>query len=294
MLRLVFSVALGLLFSVSYGQLKKFYSLKSCSGYDTVNFSLEAPTGNCFITAEHPDNGPLNIYGNPDLDKVNPSFQANISNNTCRVNLNLEEYNSSSIGNGILYAMLGQMSTPDNNYWKILFDNDKIYKLDLNYGLGSANVDLSNTSIKNLKIRSGSADVQVDYATRVANPISMDTFLVAVDMGSLLALNIDCANTSQFIAHVGFGSAQLDFSESTKKKCNVNATVGAGNLDIYLPSNDTPIIIYMKESPLCGVKLVHGFEQVEKNVFVNMAYKANAENLITFNLDVALGNVTFH
>lgn len=294
MLRLVFSLTLGLLFSVSYGQLKKFYSLKGCSGYDTVNFSLEASSGNCLIQPSTHESGPLNIYGNPDLEKVNPSFKAVVKNNTCTVNLALQEFKSTDIGDGIFMAMLGGNTTVDNNYWKILFDTDIIYKLDLNYGFGNADVDLNGTSVKGLKIRSGSADVLVDYSLREPNPIMMDTFQVKVDMGSLVAKNIDCANASCVIANIGFGRALLDFSGSVKNKCLVKASVGAGNLDIYLPKGDFPVIIYLKDSPLCGMKLVSGFEQVEKNVFVNMGYSASAENLLTFDLDVAMGNVAFH
>jgi nitrogen fixation protein len=294
MLRLVFSVALGLLSSISYGQLKKFYSLKGCSGYDTVNFSLEASAGNCLLKSDHSESGTLNIYGNPDLEKVNPSFKANVSNNTCKVNLALQEFKSTSLGDGIMFAMLGGAETLENNYWKILFDTEMIYKLDLNYGFGNADVDLSGTTVKDLKIRSGSADVRVDYSTREANPIAMDTFMVKVDMGSLVAKNIDCANAEHVIANIGFGKALLDFSQPAKKKCTVKASVGAGNLDIYIPEKDVPVIIYVKDSPLCGMKLAHGFEQVEKNVFVNMGYSASAPNLLTFDLDVAMGNVAFH
>lgn len=294
MLRLVLSLALGFLFSVSYGQLKKFYSIKSCAGYDTVNFSLDATAGHYLINSSMEETGPINIFGNPNLDKVNPSFQSSISNNTCTVNLDLQKYGDTGFNDGILLAMIGQASNPEQTSWKILFDDEKIYKLDLNYGLGNANIDLSHTKIKDLKIRSGSADVLVDYSYRFTNPIEMDTFLVEVDMGSLTAFNLDCANTSNFIAEIGFGSAHLDFSQAQRKRCNVRATVGAGNIDIYLPSQDIPVIIKIKDSPLCGVKLIKGFEQVEKNVFVNMSYSAHASNLLLFDLDVALGNVTFH
>ena len=239
------------------------------------------------------DQGPLHIYGNPDLEKVNPSFKANINNNTCKVNLALQEFKSTGIGDGIYFAMLGS-PTPENNLWKILFDQEKIYSLDLNYGFGNADVDLSGVSVNALKIRSGSADVVVDYSSREMNKVTMDTFMIRVDMGSLHARNIHCSNTDKVIAHVGFGNAELDFSNPLQKRCNVEASVGAGSLDIYLPQSNAPVIIYMKDSPFCGVKLLKGFEQVEKGVFVNMDYSATAPNLLTFHLDVAMGNVAFH
>ena len=70
--------------------------------------------------------------------------------------------------------------------------------------------------------------------------------------------------------------------------------MGAGNLDVLLPKGNTPIIIYLKDSPLCGVRLAEGFEEVEHNVYVNMDYTVDAKNLLTFDVDVALGSITFH
>ncbi|WP_258102509.1 hypothetical protein [Marinoscillum sp. MHG1-6] len=268
--------------------------MQKCSGYDTVDFSLKASAGNCLIKQGEPENGPLNIFGNPDLDKVNPSFRANIDDNTCKVNLSLQDFKTTSLSDGIFFAMLGGANEMENNLWKILFDTEKVYKLDLDYGFGMADVNLDGTLVKGMKIRSGSADVLVDYEQREPNPIAMDTFLVKVDMGSLVAKNVDCANAEHVIADIGFGRALLDLGQARNRKCMVQATVGAGNLDIFLPAKDVPIIIHIKDSPFCGVQILEGFEQVEKNVFVNMDYSATAPNLLTFDLDVALGKVVFH
>ncbi|WP_421873112.1 hypothetical protein [Marinoscillum sp.] len=292
MLRLVFTAAFGLLFSFSYGQLKKFYTLKETARFDTVNFSLEATSGNCYIKSSQ-EEGPLTIYGNPDLNKINPSFKSKIQDNTCDVALDLQEYRSSNFGDGLLMAMVRE-KTEENNYWKILFDQQKIYRLNLSYGFGNADVDLSGTSVQNFKVRSGSADIIVDYNDRKPNKIVMDTFWVKADMGSVVARHLELAKAKYVMANVGFGKALLDFSESTGEKCLVEASVGAGNLDIYLPSEDVPMIIYLSDSPLCGRRMVDGFEEVERNVFVNMNYDADAQDLITFRIDVSLGNVAFH
>ena len=118
MMRLVLTAAFGLLFSFSYGQLKKFYSLKEISKFDTVDFTLDATAGNCYI--KQSNEGPLAIYGNPDLEKINPDFKYEILNKTCKVALDLQEYRSSSFGDGLVLAMLRE-KTDDNNYWKVLF-----------------------------------------------------------------------------------------------------------------------------------------------------------------------------
>jgi hypothetical protein len=291
MLRLVFTAAFGLLFSLTYGQLKKFYTLKEDKQFDVVDFSLEATAGNCIVKSA-PDADPLTIYGNPDLEKINPSFKTSVVNGVCKVDLNLEEFRSSNVGDGILLAMFGEQK--ENNFWKILFDQDKIYKLNLSYGFGNADVDLSGISVKNFKVKSGSADILVDYQNGQPNKIEMDTFWVKADMGSIIAKHLELARAKYVMANIGFGRALLDFSATNEQKCTVDASVGAGNLDIFLPSVDVPMIIYLKDSPLCGMRLAKGFEEVERNVFVNMNYKADAANLLTFKVDVALGNVAFH
>ena len=291
MLRLAFTVACGLVVSISYGQLKKFYALKETSDFDTVAFTLEATAGNCLISPS-PEPGPLNIYGNPDLEKINPSFKARINNNKCDVSLSLEEFKSSSIQDGLMFAMM-RSGRYENNFWKIQFNKEKTYKLNLNYGFGNADIDLSGVAVKKLRIKSGSADVVIDYQSGEANPIVMDTFLVKVDMGTLVAKRLDKAKADYVIANVGFGKALLDLSDAGSRKCTVNATVGAGNLEIFIPERKVPMIIYLKDSPLCGFKTVPGFEEVERGVYVNMGYSAKAENLLIFNIDVALGSVTF-
>lgn len=292
MLRLEFTAAFVLLFSLSYGQLQKFYTLKEEKQYDTVVFTMEATAGNCILKSSQGE-GALSIYGDPNLEKINPSFKSRVVGNTCIVDLNLEEYRSSSVSDGILVAMFREHAEK-NNFWKILIDQEKVYKLNLNYGFGHADVDLSGISVKNFKVKSGSADILVDYNNGQPNKIEMDTFWVKADMGSIIAKHLELARVKYVMAKIGFGRALLDFSDASDQKCLVDASVGAGNLDIFLPNREVPMIIYLKDSPLCGMRLPDGFEEVERNVFVNMNYRANAENLLTFKVDLALGNVAFH
>ena len=289
---------IGLLTSVhSNAQLKKFYSLKDDVAFDTVRLSFEASSGSCYFkNTSH--SSPLNIYGNPDLDKINPSYHTDIRNNTCNVNLKLEEFQSASLDEGFTFASFFSGGTTarrkvEKDYWKIYLSDQKVYDLNLQYGMGEAYLDFSGTAISKVKINTGNANVKVGYSLEHINPIAMDTFMVKVDLGSLEADKINYLNASKIIAEVRVGNATLDFRKGQSKKCNVDATVGAGNLDIILPDEDVPVIIYVGESPMCGVKLTEGFEEVEKNVYVNMKYRADADDLMTFNVDVTFGNINF-
>ena len=78
MLKLALTVGMSL--AVSCGvlaQLKKFSSLDDVSDFDTINFEFRATSGHTYWRYIPRDN-PLSIFGNPDLEKINPSFDAQI------------------------------------------------------------------------------------------------------------------------------------------------------------------------------------------------------------------------
>ncbi|MFY0650459.1 MAG: hypothetical protein JXQ96_00430 [Cyclobacteriaceae bacterium] len=292
MLRGILVVFASFICCCCHGQLKKFYSVKNESSFDTIQFSLKATSGTCHIKPSyHAD--PVTIYGNPDFSDVNPNFQSEIWNKLNKVNLNLEDYKKSGLSQTIAFNVFGSDEKDDMNFWKVYLNDEKIYKLNLNYGVGSANVDLSGIPVSDLRIETGSADVNVKYDLSKPNSCPMDTFLVKVDLGSISAQNVNLSNAKCIVADVGFGNAVLDFNENPTDKCSVNASVGAGNLKVIMPNKNTPAIVYFKKSPLCNISIKEGFEEVDNNVFVNKEYKADAKNLMTFTLDVALGNITF-
>lgn len=292
MLRLVFLACIyGFSWHESLGQLRRFYELNEPEDYDTVDFTLKATSGISFV--RQVDGGePLNIFGNPDLERINPSFHSRIVNSTCHVKLLLDEYRKSMVGDGLIFAMLGKKEEQEENYWKFLLNDQKVYNLNLNYGIGSSDVDLSGTAVNKLKITTGSADVVVDYAKEESNLVEMDTFMIKVDLGSIQARNLGHTRASTLIAEVGFGQGALDFSQGLDKDCEVYATVGAGTLDIILPQEE-PVIIHMTKSPLCNVSMPKTLENVEQDVYVTKDYDVDAINLLTIHVEVAMGAVNF-
>lgn len=275
----------------AFAQLSKFYTIKESTEFDTVDFYLKATATNCLLKQSETDRNPLTIYGSPDLEKINPTFASKIKNNTCYSKLVLDEYNSSGFGDS--FSMAVSRNDKDNDFWKINLGARKTYRLNLIYGFGNADVNLTGSSVQRLKIKSGSADIVVGYDEGSMNPIRMDTFYVKADFGSIVAKRMELTRAKKVITKIGFGNVLLDFDQQMNEKCSVDASVGAGNLEILLPKDGTPIIIQIRDSPLCAVKIADGFEEVEKNVFVNMSYAADAKNLLSFDVDVALGMVRF-
>jgi hypothetical protein len=272
-------------------QLKKFYTIQNDQSYDSVDFTLKATSGTCFIKPSDYQE-PLTIYGNPAFADVNPTFNTEINNGTNRVNLYLEDYNEKGLSQVITYSMFGDEKS-EVNFWKVFLSEEKIYKLNLKYGVGDAFVNLSNLSVARMKIESGSANVNVQFDAKKKNQCVMDTFSVNVELGTLVAKNLYLSQAKTVIANVGFGTAILDFSQGIDQKCNVSASVGAGQLKVILPKEGYPAIIYFKNSPLCNISIKEEFEEVADHVFINKSYSADAKNLLEFNIDVALGSIVF-
>jgi hypothetical protein len=121
----------------------------------------------------------------------------------------------------------------------------------------------------------------------------MDTFLIKVDMGTLTAKNLHLSRSSKVIADVGFGSVYMDFKDAQNISTTVLASVGAGKLEVILPSGDIPVKININDSPLCRIKVPSGFSKSKENEFTNQTFTDNSVNYLTFNVDVAVGNIIF-
>jgi hypothetical protein len=189
--------------------------------------------------------------------------------------------------------MFGNAEKPaSGKLWKMYLTDTKPYLLELNYAMGNAHVDLSGLAIKKLKINTGSADVMVGYST-LENQVDMDTFSVKVDLGSLNVKNLNLSRTKYMIADVGFGNMLLDFSNTPVVANRIIGSVGAGNLVIILPSDETPTLVKIKDSWLCSVRMPETLKRISENTYANSAYKKDSKIGLTFDLDVSMGSIIF-
>ena len=121
----------------------------------------------------------------------------------------------------------------------------------------------------------------------------MDTFAVKVEVGSVTVKNLNLAKTRNVVADVGFGSISLDFANRPLVASRIKGSVGAGNLIIVLPSDDTPVLVKIKDSWLCSIKMPGNLKKISENTFANAHYNKDAKNALVFDLDVSLGNIIF-
>lgn len=278
-------------FGVS-AQAKKQFSVEKIQECEKVVLKLRAKTGNCIIRPSQNEDI-LNVYSNQDIEEYGHSFSNEVIGTVCSVKLSLEQENMPGVGHKISYRVFGADERPTEKFWKVYLAESTPYILDLDYGLGNANIDLSGLSIEKLKINTGSADVNISYNTEVGNKITMDTFSVKVDMGSLNARHLNLAKSKVVLAEVGFGNMYLDFSNRPTIANHIIGSVGAGNLIIQLPSEDVPVLVTINESWLCSINLSRNLKKIGPNKFANTAYTKDSPNALVFDLDVSMGKIVF-
>lgn len=287
-----FTVCIIAVAGTAWGQIKRQFTVENSQACDKIKLHLKANSGNCFIK---PGQGAdiLNVFSNQDESSYSHNYKKELKGRICEVFLNLEETNSEGIGQTISTRMFGtSVNEGSNKLWKMYLTDTKPYLLELNYGVGNANVDLSGLAIQKLKINTGSADVNVGYSS-MENQVDMDTFSVKVDLGSLNIRNLNLSRTRYMVADVGFGNMTLDFSDVPLVSNNIKGSVGAGNLVILLPSAETPVLVRIHQSWLCSTKLPGTLKKIDEDTYANAAYSKNARNSLTFDLDVSMGSIVF-
>jgi hypothetical protein len=275
------------------GQIKKQFTVEDVQSCQNILLCVKANSGNCYIKPSQ-NAEILGVFSNQTETSYAHNFQKELKGKTCEVHLNLEENQGEGLSQSISTRLFGSSEKASSDkIWKMYLTNAKPYYLELNYGVGNANVDLSGLAIKKLKINTGSADVSVGYSSSLENQIDMDTFFVKVDLGSINVKNMNLSRTHFVMADVGFGNMTLDFSNKPLVSNKIKGSVGAGNLIILLPNNETPVLVKIHDSWLCSVTMPAGLKKIAENTFANAIYTKDAKNALTFDLDVSMGSITF-
>lgn len=291
---ILFFTSLFLIASTVVGQeLHKHFELTESRGIDKIELRVSTKAGKSFLNAVD-DDAPLLILGASENDVAASSFKIEKFQNTQKVNAELTC--KSHMGLNFTESVANSFfSSADKVYdiWQINLSEHQAFNLDLNYLMGDAIVDLSRLAVERLKINSGSADVRVSYTGKMMNSVPMDTFFVKVNFGSIEVQDLNYALAKEIIAEVGFGSISIDCGSDWKMNSTVNASVGAGTLDIILPPEEIPVLIRLNNSPLCNIKMAENFEKIGHNTFGNKAYINNPDESMEFLLDVGMGSIVF-
>lgn len=273
------------------GQTKSHFTVQDVDSCERVYFTLKSATATCEIRTRSGEY-PISIIGKSDDEYVQPEFGQNHDGEILNAWLNLKNNKKRGLGH-TLSSLFSAKKTDPENYWNIYFTDYKPYHLDLSYGLGKSYVDLSDIAVEHLRIKSANAFVKVGYHSKLRNRIQMDTFMVDVDLGDVEIDRLNLSRARVILAEVGIGTLVLDFEEEPEESSEIWARVGAGTLAVKLPHYPIPMMVRVKNASYRKMKVPAHFEKIRDNVYVSSAYDPDADNLLTFNIDLSMGNVVF-
>jgi hypothetical protein len=101
------------------------------------------------------------------------------------------------------------------------------------------------------------------------------------------------ARAKVVMAEVGFGTLTMNFEETSEMPSEIWVRVGAGSLTINMQEEGAPMMIRIKDTSYRKLKMPADFVKIRENVYVSGTYEPEAANLLTFNIDLAMGSVVF-
>lgn len=279
------------LFLEANAQINKQFVVNEREDFDHVFFDFSCYKGVSSFKRSYSGNP---IDASARLGKVNilPSFSYQITDDVLYAQLEHKNVESESLGRSLSYRLFSNNEADLDHEWEVGLDANFLYELNLNFGIGKANLDFSSLPISNCKIKTASADVFLAYSGKIPNSVNMDTLGVAINMGSLYGDDLHLSNARKMVFDVNYGSVNLNFSDLMAQTSMVYATVGAGSVNIVLPREDQPYIVKIKSTAMCKTKLPGYLTEIGEKTYVSKGYSADAKNLMTFMINVSVGSIS--
>jgi hypothetical protein len=272
-------------------QITKEFIVDEKEGFDLVRFDFSSYKGTTKVKRKT-SGQPLRVHAH--LAKVNilPTFTHHVSQGILTANIDHRNIESENLGKSLSYRLFSGSNENFDHSWYIDLDTDFLYDLNFNLGIGRADFDLSHLSVSNCKIKSASADIALEYSNSTLNAVSMDTMMVTINMGAIDAKNINYSNAKNMVFNVDYGTLTLSFTDNVPEGSNVTAMVGAGSVNIDLPSDNHPYIIKVKSTAMCRTSIPGNLKEIGNKTYVSKGYTKNADNLMTFLIDISVGSVS--
>jgi hypothetical protein len=283
-------VLIGCVYNVE-AQITKEFIVKETEGFNLVKFDFSSYKGNSLIR-KNTFGQPIRVHAHLATVNILPTFSHTIAGGVLNAHIEHQNTASESLGKSLSYRLITGSNESYDHDWFIDLNSSFLYDLNFDFGLGKASFDLSYLPISKCKIKTASADVALDYSGRFLNVAPMDTMMVVIKMGSLDAQRINYSNAKHMLFDVHYGSVNLSFEENVPGGSTVSTMVGAGSVNISLPSTHLPYIVKVKSTAMCRTSVPKHLREIDNKVYVSKGYKKNAEDLMTFLIDISVGAVS--
>ena len=127
-------------------------------------------------------------------------------------------------------------------------------------------------TVRNLEIHSAFSDVNLVYDE--SNQSIMQKMDIHAARANVLIDNIEKARVKLVTIKNDMGNTKISFGSNSTLYSTVYIQAGVGNCTISVDENH-PVKIIVKRGMFAGMEIGDEFTQIEKNVFVNRAYRSD-------------------
>lgn len=173
-----------------------------------------------------------------------------------------------------------------DNEMEFYFPSNIKTDLFLDFGVGNAEIDLTNIAVSRLNINCGLSDVEIEINRR--NEITCKKVNIESGLGDLEVYGLGNLAANNIDINVGLGSADIDMTGEKIYDMEVDVDVGLGSLDMILPDNAN-IEIYVDASFLSSVD-IYGLKQKKNKYWITDDWDS-ANPTISMDVNVGMGSV---
>jgi len=158
--------------------------------------------------------------------------------------------------------------------------------LFLDFGVGDAEIDLTDIAVTKLNINCGLSDVEIEINER--NNVECESVSIENGLGNLDVFGLGNLAAKDIDINIGLGSADIDLTGDRIYDTDINVDVGLGSLDMVLPKKAN-IEIFVDASFLSSVD-IYGLKQKKNKYWVSPNWESSYPT-ITMDVNVGMGSV---
>jgi len=158
-------------------------------------------------------------------------------------------------------------------------------EIELDFGMGDANLNLSGIQINSLNIECGMGSVELEINN--LNKIQCEIVDIETGMGEFTGRGLSHLNAEIVNIEVGMGAAELDFSDPISRDMEIELEVGLGSIELILPNN-VNISAKVHDHFLSSIELESLVKK--RNKYVSEDWKSS-QPTVSLDMSVGLGSI---
>lgn len=290
------------LISVCVGQGNSYVdSIRSNANYEVFEYNMNIPIGHTFMKMSKVEGVSFLRTHMPD-GHTRPMVKQDTSADRISTNfspLSCHSDNSTVAASSMRgeddrkyeYHVENVNATPEPHkfIWELSPDPDQAMALGMHLGLGSARLDLSDLSVKTLKIFSGASDVYVSYDQ--PNRSRMDVLEVEGGMSKIVLRNVEQAHAEKVHVLNGMGNTKVVIGnnfDSSVRSSNITIEAGAGTC-LLMVHEDAPVKVIIMDNLFSTVDVDTAYKEADEDTYLSPAYLTNAKQAVTVHVDLGVG-----